>query len=184
MKNKHIYIDESGGAINNIVICFIVFTKLEDVQEIDRAISYFKYISKIEDIELHYNKENIRIKKKFFKNLPNNKFYIKYSLYKNNKLSNIDLLIKSFVENKDLVNNSIVFIDGLKIRKYNRKVIGNIKKELKKYNIKIKSIKYMDSKNSNIIQLADMCAGCIRRRVERETKEDNEIFNLIKKFII
>jgi hypothetical protein len=41
----------------------------------------------------------------------------------------------------------------------------------------------MDSKNSNLIQLADMCAGCIRRKIERETKEDNELFNLIKKFI-
>ena len=183
MKNKHIYVDESSGPINNTVICFIVFGNLENVQEINKVISNFKYVSNKEDIELHFNKENTRIKKKFFKSLPNNRFYIKYSLYKNSALTNIDLLIKSFVENKDLVNNSIVFIDGLKIRKYNRKAVGNIKKELKKYNIKIKSIKYMDSKNSNLIQLADMCAGCIRRKIERETKEDNELFNLIKKFI-
>lgn len=183
MKNKHIYIDESGGAINNTVICFVVFAKLEDVQHIDKVISDFKLLSNKEDAELHFNKENTTTKKRFFKNLPNNRFYIKYYLYKNNKLSNTDLMTKSFIENRDLIQNSNIFIDGLKIRKYNRKVIGEIKKELKKYNIKIRSIKYTDSKNSNLIQLADMCAGCIRRKVERGTKEDNDLFNIIKKFI-
>jgi hypothetical protein len=141
MNNKRIFIDESGSALNNTVICFIVFSKLEDVQEIDRVISNFKYVLNKEDAELHFNKENIRTKKKFFKSLPNNRFYIKYSLYKNNKLSNVDSLIKSFVENKDLVNSSVVFIDGLKIRKYNRKVIGDIKKRVKKIQYKNKVYK-------------------------------------------
>ena len=44
-------------------------------------------------------------------------------------------------------------------------------------------IKYTDSKNSPLIQLADMCAGCIRRRFERNNVEDRELYGIIEKFI-
>ena len=180
MKNKHIYIDESGSYMDNIIICFIIFFDIKHVESIDFVIDEFKSKSNRQNTELHFNRESLDFKKNFFKCLPKDKFDIKYSLYKNNRLSNIDLIVKSLIENSDIVKNSFIFIDGLKIRKYNRKVISSIKKELKKYNIHIKSIKYIDSKNSNLIQLADMCAGCIRRKFERNRKEDNELFNLIK----
>ncbi len=183
MNSKRIFIDESGSNPNNIIICFIVFSGINYVEKIDHIIDEFKYKVNKQNSELHFNKESFNLKKKFFKHLPRNRFYIKYSTYKNNKLSNIDLMIKSFVENPTLIENSIIFIDGSKNRKHNRRIINYIKKELKECNVKVKSIKYIDSKNSNLIQLADMCAGCIRRKFDKNSKEDNELFDLIKLYI-
>ncbi len=183
MNNKRIFIDESGSSSNNIIICFVVFLGIDCVEKVDNIINGFKYKVNKQNSELHFNKESFGLKRGFFKYLPSNKFYIKYSTYRNNKLSNTNLIIKSFIENKSLIENSIIFIDGSKNIKNNRKIITSIKKELKRYNVYIKSIKYVDSKNSNLIQLADMCAGCIRRKFEKNSKEDNELFNLIKPHI-
>lgn len=69
MKNKHIYIDESGNSINNIIICFIVFSKIEYVEKIDHIVNKFKSKFNRINTELHFNKESLSLKKKFFENI-------------------------------------------------------------------------------------------------------------------
>jgi hypothetical protein len=152
--------------------------------ETEHKISEFKLdLFKNTNIELHFNKESLKTKKHFFKLWAKGDFEVFY-FKTDNSLSFSAQISNALLEHKNVTKNSIIFIDGFRTRRYNRKIISEIKKSLRGYGLKIKSIKYIDSKNSNLIQLADMCAGCIRRKLERNTKEDDELFALIKHLIV
>ncbi len=186
MKNNHIFIDESGTLNEVFILCFIIFKNKDFLDQTIIQIEKFKHKA-FQDatIELHFNKESFSTKKKFFEALGKDLFILRYfkTDQRDKSLSEYDFLITSIVDNKDITNDSIIFIDGFKSKKYHKNISSKIKKELKNYNLNIRSIKYIDSKKSPPIQLADMCAGCIRRKFERGTKEDNELFDLIKRFI-
>jgi hypothetical protein len=164
----------------------VIFKDLIDLNNTVSYIENFKNKTfKDSNVELHFNKESLSIKKKFFNIFNKNLFKIRYYKIESLKynLSDIDYVIKCLIENRDSISNSIIYIDGLKSKNYNRKIITKIKITLKSHKIPIKSIKYTDSKNSPLIQLADMCAGCIRRRFERNNVEDRGLYNIIEKFM-
>jgi hypothetical protein len=181
--NKHIFIDESGSNNTIFVVCLIIFNDLYKVSEVVNRINKFKInLFKRENIELHFNKESLNTKRSFFRLWSKKDFIIKY-LETNDTLTFSNQIINTILRYRHVANNSIIFLDGFKSRCYNRKILSEIKKGLKRYGVNIKSIKYIDSKGSNLIQLADMCAGCIRRKIHKNSKEDEGLFNLIKLLI-
>ena len=188
MKTNHIYIDETGNPKNTkaFVICFVLFTDRYEIDFTIKNIEGFKY-KKFGNIyqELHFNKESLPTKIGFFNCLQKDKFSLRYYLATiiDGNWCNENYIIASIEENKDVVQNSVLYIDGNFPRKHRKNIISKIIKELKTKGIYVKDIKYHDSKNNNLIQLADMCAGCIRRKIERGTKEDKKLYKLIKKFI-
>jgi hypothetical protein len=188
MKTNTIYIDETGNPKNTktFIICLIIFTSKYDLDFTVKNIENFKYKrfnNKYQ--ELHFNKESFATKINIFTVLQQNKFIIRYysSNIKDNIWSNEDHIIKSIYENKDLTNNSIIYIDGNISKHHKRFIISKIIKRLKVKDINIKKVKYEDSKSNNLIQLADMCAGCIRRKIERNTVDDKKLYKLIERFI-
>lgn len=188
MNTTYIYIEDSGNLnnTNTMVIVFVVFESITDVINTELCIQNYLQ-EKFQNLykELHFNRESYAIKKSFFKHIQLQKFIIKYylaySVTKN--IHYINHLIQSILDNKDIFNESKVFIDGDTTSNKYPLLLYRIKKELKSKNIPLKSIRFENSKNNLLIQLADMCAGCIRRNFEIAKKEDKELFSLLHRFI-
>ena len=98
-------------------------------------------------------------------------------------LADYEYIIESILHNADISNAAIIYIDGAVSKKHNRYIISKIKRRLGENSVYPEYIKYIDSKNDNLVQLADMCAGCIRRKIERNTVEDQKLYKLIEKHI-
>ena len=97
-------------------------------------------------------------------------------------LNEVFILCFIIFKNKDFLNKTIIQIENFKNKTFQDTEIElHFNKE--SFRTKVRSVKYIDSKKSQPIQLADMRAGCIRRKFERNTKEDNELFGLIKRFM-
>ena len=185
MKIKQIYIDESGHPKNTItfIICFVIFENKADQDLVNENINEFKHKRfNTSCHELHFNRESLSTKIAFFRRITFSNFTIRYynGDMENNNWSNEEYIIKSIENNKDIIDNSVIYIDGAMSKKYNRLIISKIKTRLRAKSIYPKSIQYTDSKNNNLIQLADMCAGCIRRKIERNTVDDQKLYNIIK----
>ena len=100
-------------------------------------------------------------------------------------LYNTKILIIAFIvlQNKNVFQGAKIFIDGDTTLNKNPLLLYKIKKVLKLQNVTIKSIRFENSKSNNLIQLADMCGGCIRKNFERGTVLDKEMFQLLQKFV-
>jgi hypothetical protein len=188
MKINTIYIDESGNPKNTevFIICLIIFADKYDIDFTIKNIQDFKYKRfKTEHQELHFNRESSTTKTNFFKVLNQSKFKIRYYIAqtRDKDWSNEDHIIRSIQDNVDVTNNSIIYIDGNISKQYRRFIVSKITKRLKDAQVNLKYIKYENSKNNALIQLADMCAGCIRCKIEKNTKIDQKLYNLIEKFI-
>lgn len=188
MNNTYIYIDESGNIqnTNGFVICFVIFYDIDILDKVSLAIRNFKNKRfQNENMELHFNKESLTTKKTFFKYMSDQKFVIKYYT---NSLRNLHVtyqehLIASILQNIYTFQNARIFIDGDISNSKHPLLLQQIKTSLKRRSLKVKSIKFVNSKNNVLIQLADMCAGCIRRKLERNTADDRRLFDMIRKFI-
>ena len=186
MKEKHIYIDESGDPKNtkSCVICFLVFDNTTFFNQISLDMDNFKLRRfNNESTELHFNKESFTTKRLFFKLLI--KYNFKIYFYQTDRLDQTlsyhNYFIKSIKKNLHIFNHSKIYIDGDMSK--NKNLLQKIKHLLKAEKILIKSIKFSNSRTNLFIQFTDMFAGCIRRKIDRGSREDKELFNLIKKFI-
>lgn len=95
------------------------------------------------------------------------------------KLYNTAILeaIKGFGDNLKFAH---IYVDGESGKNYRKNVKTFLRKELPKK--AVKELTYRDSKNDNLIQLADMIVGAVRRSVERD--EDDSYFKIIKNKVI
>jgi hypothetical protein len=125
------------------------------------------------------------MKRNFFKQIQSQRFLVQYYLASNSHeiLDFEEHLTLSILKNKDRFHGSKIFIDGDTTLNKNPILLYKIKKMLKYQKIPVKSIHFENSKSNNLIQLADMFAGCIRKNFERGTSVDKELFKLIEKFI-
>ncbi len=186
MKIKHVYIDESGNAKNtkSCVICFVIFDDLTALDKLSVEIEAFK-LKRFGNLhtELHFNKESFSTKRLFFELLSRYSFAIRYyqTIISDKNLNYEECILKSIKENIQIFNNSQIYIDGNKSQ--NPQMIRKIKSFLKENRLKIHSVRLLDSRKHLIIQVADMCAGCIRRALDRGTAQDLKLFNLIKNHI-
>lgn len=189
MEKRHIYIDDSGNLHNThiLVIVCIIFANEKNISiTISYITDFILNRFKSKNTELHFNKESIQTKTVFFKRIQRCAFTIKY--YKADRrdidLSLEDHIIRSILMHKDIYTGAKVFIDGNSTgNNKSSAVIQRIKSKLREHDLHIKSLRFEDSKRNVLIQLADMCAGCIRRKLERNTIDDRRLFDMIRKFI-
>lgn len=189
MTTRHIFIDDSGNLRNTkiLIICFVVCENKEHTKEIESSIQHFKRLRfKDTSIELHFNKESFSSKKEFFEHIRNEKFLTTYYIAtsRDKDTDYIGHIICSLIENSNMIRNAKVYIDGNSKFNKNHYILQRIKKALLAQNIRVASLRFLDSNKNELIQLADMCAGCIRRKLERNTVDDNKLYDLIRKFII
>lgn len=191
--NKYLFIDESGdpgieinnGASKSFTMVAVLF---DDVLEMETVSLEIKKLSrklfKNDYHEFHFVHEKNIHRLEFFKLISNFNFKILTSITdKLRVISEGNIYKKSLKEICSKIENDKFLysfkFDGTVSKSYK----FGVEKELRlmaKNNFLINKIKFANSKNDSLIQLADMCAGIIRRKQEEDTLNTNEMYLHIK----
>ena len=183
----HIFIDDSGdpafkmakGSTKYLVIACAIFETNSDAEETSMAIEKYRLALKFDDKhEFRFSKTKPNIRNTFLREVANYNFFVRaividkrniHSEYfrKNNK-SLYNFAIKEVLtKSKHLIRNAGVKIDGSGGREMRQALQNYLKLQVNQSDVQsISKIKLVDSKSDNLIQLADMLAGAIRRSFE------------------
>jgi len=80
-------------------------------------------------------------------------------------------------------NNSLITIDGKTGRQYDKQVRVYLRKSLRENGIMNSRIRFVDSREDSLIQLADIIAGAVARTYKNKTDSQKYIKLLAKKII-
>jgi hypothetical protein len=191
--NKYLFIDESGdpgtdinnGASKSFTMVAILFDDILEMETVSLEIKKLsRKLFKNDYHEFHFVHEKNIHRLEFFKLISSFNFKILVSLTdKSSDISIGNIYKKSLKEicNK-IQDDKFIYsfkFDGTVSKSYK----FGVEKELRllaKNNFLINKIKFSNSKNDSLIQLADMCAGVIRRKQEENTLNTNEMYMHIK----
>lgn len=171
MPKQLVFIDESGDAgfksesSQNFAFALIIFDDMDNAEIVDKAISQIAVISKHKP-EFKYSKTCNNVKEIFFTEIAKchfnakviyvNKMIVYSSELRQDANKFYNYFLKQVITHAHLENASIK-IDGKK---------DTVKQELVNYlrtqaKESVSKIKYEDSKNNRLIQLADMIVGLV-----------------------
>ena len=111
------------------------------------------------------------------------KMSIDKDIFKDNEKFYEFFLVKAFEAFAKDFDQAKVHFDGKSSRVYKKKIKTNINNVLKKKGVKIDDIKFLDSKSDQLIQLADMCAGLIKKNLDLSNIALCAMYNKLKKKI-
>lgn len=193
-----VFIDESGdtgfkiekGSSRYFVIVLVSFEENEEAIACDQRIQLLKRELKLpESFEFKFNKLRKDQRIKFFEAvLPYTFFYYGIVINKKpDKLYGDGFKIKEsfykytcslvFENAKPYLKDATIIIDGSGSREFKRQLTTYLRKKVG--TSIIRKVKIQASHNNNLIQLADMVAGAIRRNYT--SKSDKEIYRKITK---
>lgn len=193
-----VFIDESGdpgfktekGSTNIFAIVLVIFDDDLDAEETALEIKKFRReIGKSDGFEFKFNKCSKDLRIGFLKVVKDCKFriraivMIKDKIYgselRRSKESFYNYAIKSVLKyNKGTIKSARLRLDGRGEREFRKRLTVYLRKELGAGIIK--NLRFRDSKNDVLIQLADMVVGSINRYYSE--KGDAKIyFDIIKK---
>ncbi len=196
-----IFIDESGdsgfktekGSSEAFVISLIIFDEELEAEKTAVQIKEFKKsINKTLNYEIKFNKLKRSDKVKFFEDIKGFKFrvrsivVIKEKIYSNKLRTDTktyyNFFLKQVLEhNNNTITDAKLRLDGFGERKFKRAMTSYLRQNLNGKTKKImNNLKFVDSKESVLIQLADMVAGSIHRSYQSE-KNDSKIYKDIIK---
>lgn len=181
-----IFIDDSGdpgfkldkGSTRYFLIAMVIFEDELEAEKTSVAIKELKRELKFpDDLEFKFYKSSKDVRKKFLLAVKKFNFYyrclvidktvIRSNELKNNKSSFYSYAIKTVLKYSNYTSNAKVKIDGSGDRVFRRNFLAYLKKQLNSGDKKvIKNCKLVDSKGNQLIQLADMVAGSVRRSFE------------------
>lgn len=188
-----VFIDESGdtgfkfdkGSSRYFVIVAVVFDDYNEIDKLDKIILDFK--NKLgfgRDVEIKFNKSSISIKQKFLNKINTGKFIILSLIVDKSKINtkylDYDDMVRILLIDSYIFNAKIK-IDGNASSIFKKKFKSILKRNLNTHEKKIiKDVAFINSKNNNIIQMADMIAGSIRKSYEGNDKMEKIIKKHIK----
>ena len=82
------------------------------------------------------------------------------------------------------IKEAKIEIDGRSGKEYMKKTATYLRHEINKGNDKKLTIKFEDSINDNLIQLADLIAGSINRSLSPEKTDKNKYLKIIKNKVV
>ncbi|PIQ70411.1 hypothetical protein COS55_03395 [Candidatus Shapirobacteria bacterium CG03_land_8_20_14_0_80_40_19] len=197
-----IFIDESGdpgfkitkGSSSVFVIILVIFDDELEAEETALKIKKLKRdLGKSERFEFKFNGCNKELRIKFLGEVKNCKFRIRsiilsknviYSKYlRNSKDSFYNFALKQVLEhNNKSILKAKIRLDGSGEKVFRKKLTLYLRKSLNSSTKKVmQNLRFRDSKNDVLIQLADMIAGSIRRYCEKNTEDWNVYREIIKK---
>ena len=78
------------------------------------------------------------------------------------------------------LHNAVIRIDGRYGKKYMRKTEGYFRRELNKGRHKADNVKFVDSKTSTLIQLADVAVGSVSRSLQMDKTDSKDYIGLMR----
>jgi len=185
-----VLIDESGcsgfkvtsGSTAHFIAVMVIFDSFDEAERTSNAINHYRKQNKLRR-EFKFSKDRNEVRDGFMMAVKPYDFKIRALVVDKSKVESSHLKLKTesfynfFIKSllnydNSILKNARVKIDGSGDRKF--------RKELSKYLKgyvgagKIKSVKLKDSKNDNLIQLADMVAGAIARSYKPNRKDHDK----------
>lgn len=183
-----VLIDESGcpgfklakGSTPHFVAAMVRFQDYEESEEASRSIANLRHTLGIKP-EFKFSKCCDDYRDAFFSSVEQFSFYIrslvveKRIIYSSNLRSNCDSFYNFFVQNMlkhdgGTLVGARIKIDGSGDREFKRVLEGYLRRSVGPG--KIQSVKFVDSRSDNLVQLADMCAGAIARSYKQGSRQD------------
>ncbi len=196
-----VFIDDSGdpsfkidkGASKFFVICCVVFDDDLQAEKTSTAIKELRRELKFsEKMEFKFNGSSYATRVAFLNKIKPFSFKIrvlvvdkkkiKSDLLKNDKQSFYSYFIKMVLRyNKGTILDAKIKIDGSGDRIFRKRFLTYLRKELNSKQKKIvKNLRLVDSKTNQLIQMADMIAGTIRRYKEAEKTDAPKYWKIIE----
>lgn len=189
-----IFIDDSGdpgfkfdkGSSKVFVIVLIIFHDNLDAEETALKIKRLRQkLGKTENFEFKFNKCSPRFRKEFLTTVKGCNFQIQAVVIKKDKLTQKiqhnfyrHVIMLALKYSKD-IKNARLKLDGQGPKKFRQELTNYLRKALNKPGDNIfKNLRFANSKNNVLIQLADMIAGAVRRCFS--DKQDSQYYNMIK----
>lgn len=200
----HVFIDDSGdpgfkiskGSSSHFIIAMVVFNDELEIEKTAVAIKELKRKLKFPDYtEFRFFKTYSGAKIRFFKTINPFKFKIRCIVVDKSKIRSDELKMNKnsfysyFIKealrhNGGSILNAKIRIDGHGDRIFRKSFLSYLRRELNsKDKCIIKNCKLIDSKNSPLIQMADMIAGSINRSYNISKKDRQTYRAIIEKHI-
>ena len=196
-----VFLDDSGdpgfkigkGSSNVFVIALVIFDDNLEAEETAIKIKRLRReIGKDDRFEFKFNKCSQVLRCHFLSTVADCKFRIRALVMEKEKIYGNELrrskesfyayTIKTVLKhNNDTIRNAKLKMDGHGERKFRREFLVYLRRELNNPGKKtISDLKFVDSKENVLIQLADMVAGAIHRSFSHKT-DANIYREIIKK---
>ncbi|MBU1120223.1 DUF3800 domain-containing protein [Patescibacteria group bacterium] len=189
-----IFIDESGdpgfktkeGSSKYLVISLVIFENLEEVQNTRKQILEYRNIIKYPvSSEFKFNKTRRKIVIGLLKTHVSCNFTIRAIVANKEKIQAsgrktgteiynylLVLLLEEFLPNNQ---KNEIWLDGIVEREFKKTILKYLRKYIKNRKIILKTV---NSKNDDLIQLADVVVGSIARSYLKD-KHDAEVYKRI-----
>lgn len=196
-----VFIDDAGdpgfklekGSSKHFVIACVIFDDNLDAEEASLRIKRFRRELKWrDDHEFKFNKMNKQLRLSFLREVKNCNFRIRAIVadktlirspeLKTNKNKFYNYMIKEVLSKSDgFIKSGRIRLDGHEDRAYKKAATTYFRQQANPKGGVIKDMKFVNSKNDSLIQLADMVAGSILRTTQSTKTDNKDYFDIIKK---
>lgn len=197
-----IFIDESGdagfkigrGSSSYFVISLIIFDDELEAEETALKIKKpRKQLNKKDIFEFKFNKCNRVFKERFLEEVRNCKFRVRSIVVDKRKVYSTHMreftndfygfsLRMVLQHNNDTIQNAKIRIDGSGERRFRKQLTLYLRRQLNSTSKRVReNMRFGDSRQNVLIQLADMVAGSIRRSFEAKTNDSKVYRDIIRK---
>lgn len=197
-----VFIDDSGdpgfkldkGSSSHFVIACVIFDDTLDAEEASLIIKKYRRGLKWGDYrEFKFNKTKKQYIKTLLQLVAKSNFRVRaicinkseiYSLeLKNKQDSFYNFAIKEVLAKSNTLEDADIRLDGHSGREYKKSAITYLRREVNSRSHKISKVRFIDSKTSTLIQLADLVAGSILRSTQPGKTDSDEYMKILEKRI-
>jgi len=169
----------------------VVFSDDIDAEETDVIIrKYRRSLGWPPEVEFKFHKTRLAFRTGFLREAVKGTYSIRAVLVdktqlvnnpiRNSKTSFYNFIVKEVLAHNVDLHDAQLLIDGKAENEYRRSVKTYLRQNLNVANKTISEVRFVNSKNNSLIQLADMIAGSIRRTTETEKTDSSVYYEIIK----
>jgi hypothetical protein len=193
---KQLYIDESGdsgvkknnGSSSHFVIAGVLFEDIIDALEAELSIKRLRRrLHWADNREFKFNKLKKSIVSDLLREVSAAKFEVyAISIDKESLDTNIGSeigywsLVGKLISQVPIDSETRIFLDSIGGKKAQRKLETDLRRELRKSGKQFKDLTFCDSKEYDLIQLADLIAGSINRSYQIGKTDSQEYISIIR----
>lgn len=191
-----VLMDESGdpgfrvgqGSSSHFVVAMVRFDDFAAAERSGHAIKELKQRLRING-EIKFAKSPNEARAAFFSTVREHEFRVralvveKARLYSDHLRRDTECFYNFFLRllmshDNATLRGARVKVDGSGDRRFKRELEAYLRRELERG--KVASLKFVDSKGDNLIQLADMCAGAILRARRTDDRKDAQWIRMLQ----